>query len=88
MLLIWRQHTEISLYSFGVVIADVVANHVDQISSAGETVAIIPLTLQDAPEALHRAVINAVGHSGHTLCHTGLFQLVVKTSVCILEPTI
>ena len=88
MLFIRRQHTKISLDSFRVVIADIAADHIDQILPAGEAAAIIPLSLQDTPEALHRAVINAVGRSGHTLRHAGLLQLVVKTAVRILEPTI
>ena len=88
MLFIRRQHTKISLDSFRIIIADVAADHVDQIMPAGEAAAIIPLSLQDSPEALHRAVINAVGHSRHTLRHTGLLQLVMKTAIRILEPTI
>ena len=88
MLLIRRQHAKISLDSSGVVIADIAADHVDKILPAGKTMAIIPLPLEDAPEALHRPVINTVGHSGHTLCHTSFLQLVVKAAVCILKATI
>ena len=38
----------------------------------GELSAVIAFPLQNAPEALHRAVINAVRHAGHTLRHSRL----------------
>ena len=60
-------------------------DHMDQLILASKSSAVISLSLQDAPEALHRAVVNAVGHTGHTLGHPSLLQLVVNGAVSILE---
>ena len=40
--------------------------------------AIVFLTFQNAPESFHWAVVNAVGYTRHALCHTRIFQHVVK----------
>ena len=85
MLLHRRQDAEIALYAPGVVIADVALYHLDQFFLAGEALAVVTFSFQDAPEALHRAVVNAVCHAGHALCHSGLFELVMKSSVCVLK---
>ena len=58
MLLHWGQYTQIALYSLCVVIVDVLLNHIGQLKFTGEPPAVIALPLQDAPEALHRAIIN------------------------------
>ena len=71
-----------------VVIADIVRNHLDQFLFAGETPAVVALTLEDAPKAFHRAVVNAFGHAGHTLCHSSLHQFMMKSSIRILEATV
>ena len=81
MLLHRRQYTQVALYSPCVVIVDVTLDHLRQLVLAGEPSAVISFPLQNAPEALHRAVINAVGHTGHTLCHSGLNKLLVKGTV-------
>lgn len=39
-------------------------------------------------EKLVSYVVNAVGYAQHTLCHTGLFQHVVKCSVGVLESAV
>ena len=55
---------------------------------ADEPSAVIAFPFQDAPEALHRAVINAMRHAGHTLRHTCLHELVVEGAVGVLEPSV
>ena len=81
----WCQNSKISLYPSGVVVADITADHADQLLLICETVSVIPFPLQNTPEALYGPVIDAMGDSGHTLCHTGLLQLVVEGAVCVLE---
>lgn len=41
--------------------------------------------LEDAPEALHRPVVNTLAHPGHALCHPGCGQLVVEHPGRILK---
>lgn len=84
----WRNNTQIALHSLGVVIVNVVPNHSNKLLLGGKSLAIIFLVLQDAPESLHRAIVNAVGYTRHTLRHTGFFQHMVKGSVCILETAV
>ena len=55
---------------------------------AGETPAIIAFPFQDAPEALHRAVIDAMRHTGHTLRHSRLHELVVESAVGVLASSV
>ena len=88
MLFHWRQETQIALYPSGIVIMDIVFNHPDEIPLAVEPSAVIALPLQNAPEALHRAVINAMGNTGHTLRHSGLYKFVVEGSVGILKSSV
>ena len=47
--------------------------------------AIVFLTFQNAPESFHWAVVNAVGYTRHALCHTRIFQHVVKSMTCVLK---
>ena len=88
MLFHWRQDTQIALHPSGIVIADIVFNHLDETPLAGEPSAIIALPLQNPPEALHRAVINAVRNSGHTLRHASLYKFVVEGTVGILKSSV
>lgn len=67
---------------------DIGLNHLYKLPLAGKPSAVIALPLQDAPEALHRAVINAVCYAGHTLRHTCLYELVVEGTVGILKPSV
>lgn len=46
---------------------DIGLNHLHKLVLAGKPSAIIAFLLQNAPEALHRAVINAMRYAGHTL---------------------
>lgn len=88
MLFHWRQDTQIALHPSGVVITDIVFNHLDEVPLTGEPSAVVALPLQNPPEALHRAVINAVCYAGHTLRHTCLYELVVEGTVGILKPSV
>ena len=85
MLFHWRQDTQIALHPSGIVITDIVFNHLDEVSLAGEPSAVIALPLQNPPEALHRAIINAVGNTGHTLRYPRLHKLLVKYPVRVLK---
>ena len=83
-----RQDAEIALYPACVVVVDVTLNHANQLLLARKTLAIIPLALQDAPETLHRPIVDTVRHAGHTLRHACLFELVVKCAVRVLEASV
>jgi hypothetical protein len=84
----WRQDTQIALHPSGVVITDIVFNHLDEVHLTGEPSAVVALPLQNPPEAFHRAIINAVGNTGHTLRHSRLHKLLVKCPVCVLETSV
>ena len=85
MLFHGRQDTELALYSASVVIADEILNHIDQSFLAVEPLTVVAFPLEDTPEALHGAIVNAMRNTGHTLRHTRFLNLVVKSSVRILE---
>ena len=51
-------------------------------------VEIVHLTFQNAPEALHRAIINASTYSGHALRHSLLVQFSLEYLACILKSTV
>lgn len=85
MLFHGRQDTELALYSASVVIADEILNHIDQSFLAVEALTVVAFPLEDTPEALHGAIVNAMCNTGHTLRHTRFLNLVVKGSVRILE---
>ena len=53
-----------------------------------KVVEIVHLTLLDAPEALHRTVIDTSSHPGHTLLHSLFVQLGLKLLARILEATV
>ena len=67
---------------------DVALNHVNQLLLAHEPPTVVALALQNAPEALHRSIVDAVRHAGHTLRHTCLFKLVVEDPVSILVASV
>ena len=71
-------HAQAALKAAEVVIGDVLLDHLDQLLPAGEPPAIVALPLEDTPEALHRAVVNALSHPGHTLCNASCSQLVME----------
>ena len=74
-----RQDAQIALDTSRVVIANILLDHLNKLPLAGKPSAIIAFLLQNAPEALHRAVINAMRHAGHTLRHPRLHELVVES---------
>ena len=74
-----RQDAQIALDTSRVVIANILLDHLDKLVLAGKPSAIIAFLLQNAPEALHRAVINAMRYAGHTLRHSRLHELVVES---------
>ena len=82
------QYTQIGLHPPGVVIADEARNHLYELPLAGEASAVIALPFQNAPESLHRAVVNAVSHTGHALRHSGLYKFVMEYSACVLEASV
>ena len=85
MLFHGRQDAQIALDAPRVIIANILLDHLNKLVLAGEAPAIIAFPLQDPPEALHRAVVNAMRHAGHTLRHACLHKLVVEDSVGVLE---
>ena len=82
------QYSEPSLVPFVVVVVDVVLDHRNEFFTASESLAVISLALEYSPETFHRAVVYALGYSGHALCHSGFFDLVVECSVCVLESAV
>ena len=67
---------------------DIGLNHLDKFTFAGKPSAVIAFPLQNAPEALHRAVIDAMRHAGHALRHACLHELVVESAVGVLESSV
>ena len=63
-----------------VVVVNIAFNRGNELFSACKSMPIIALTLQDSPEAFHRAVVNAAANTGHTLCHPGIQQFLVEGS--------
>ena len=82
------QDAQIALHPSGVVIMDIVLDHLDKLMFAGKPSAVIAFPLQNTPEALHRAVVDAMRHAGHTLRHSRLHELVVESAVGVLEPSV
>ena len=83
-----RQNAEIALYAARVVVVDVALDHADQLLLARKTPAVVAFALQDAPEALHRTVVDAVRHAGHALRHARLLELVVERAVRVLKASV
>ena len=79
-----RHDRKAALEAVVIVKVNVVCNHLHELCSVGEFVAIVAFPFQDAPEAFHRTVIKAVCHAGHTLLHARCPQLLVEDSACIL----
>ena len=88
MLLHRCQHTQVALYAAVVVVSDIALNHGNEIVPACKSLAIVSFSLEDSPEPLHRAVVNALGHSGHTLLHLCCLQPVIEGSVGVLKTSV
>lgn len=71
-----------------IIISDILPDHAAQLFPAGEPPAIVTLPLEDAPEALHRPIVDALAHPGHTLRHPGRNQLVMEHPGGVLEPSV
>ena len=82
------QNTQVALYPAVVVVADVVLNHRNEFFPACEPSSVVSFPFQDAPEAFHRAVVNALGHSRHTLFHLCFLQLGVEHPIGVLETSV
>lgn len=76
------------MYTMSVVIQNIVVDHLDKFLLVGEAISIIALPLQNTPKTLHRVVVDAVGHTRHTLRHPSSLKFVMKGSAGILEPSI
>ena len=72
------QNPQSVLETARVVVDDVIFNHTDQGLPTGKAPAVVPFPLEDAPEPLHGAVVDALANSGHALGHPGGGQLVMK----------
>lgn len=83
-----RQDTQIALDTSCVVIANILLDHLNKLVLAGEPSAVIAFPLQNALEALYRTVVNTMRHTGHTLRHACLYELVVESAVGVLEPSV
>lgn len=88
MFLHWREDAEVALNATVVVLANIILNHIDQFFFAGKAFAVVPFSLQDAPEAFHWPVINTLGHTRHTLRHACLLQLVMEDTIGILKTSV
>ena len=82
------QYSEPSLVPFVVVVVDVVLDHCDKLFAASKSLAVISLAFEYSPETFHRAVVYALGYSGHALRHAGFLQLGMECPVCVLEAAI
>ena len=76
------------LVSFGIIEMDVFFNSRDQFLLISEFSQIVHLRFQDSPKSFHRAIVNTMSNSGHTLHHLCGIQLCPKILVCILESTV
>ena len=83
-----RQDAQIALDTSRVVIANILLDHLNKLVLADEPSAVIAFPFQDAPEALHWAIVNALTYSGHALGHPGCGQLVMKYPGRILKAPI
>ena len=88
MVLDWRHQMQIPLDSFIVIVAYVVLDSIDHVFPRRKSSSIVLLALQDAPEALHWPVINAVCNSRHALLHVMFLQSCKELFTCILEPPV
>ena len=66
MLFYRRENAEAALQPLRIVAANVFFNHLHKALTVSKPFAVIPFPLENPPEALHRAVVDAVSHSGYT----------------------
>ena len=82
------EYTKVPLEPFGVVVLNEFINHGNKTDFVREAFSVIPFSLQDTPESLHWAIINAFGNPGHTLGHASFSQHMVEWTACILESSV
>ena len=82
------QDTKIVLNTLYVVIANIAMNHLGEAVFAGKPFAIIAFPFQNAPEAFHGTVTNAMRHTRHALHHSSLHELVVESAAGILKASV
>ena len=83
-----RQDAEVSLQAFEVVVTNVIFDHYNQALFSSKPITVIAFAFEDSPESFHRSVVNALADSGHALLHTGIYQLLMKSAVGILVPSV
>ena len=88
MLFHWSKYPKSALVSLVIVVVNVVFNHCHEFFAATETLAVIPFALEYSPEPFHRTVVDALGYSGHALCHTNCLKLAVECPVGILVASV
>ena len=88
MLLHRSQDSEAALVPLIVVVVDVVLNHRHEFLATAETLTVISLSLEYPPEPFHRAVVDALGYSGHALRHANSLKFVMKRPVGVLVSSV
>lgn len=71
-----------------VVITDIIFDHIHQLFLDGKSFAVVAFPLQNTPESFHSAVVNALGHTGQVLRHSGFLQFVVEGSAGTLKASV
>ena len=71
-----------------IVVVNIAFNRGNELVSAGKSVSVIALSLQDPPEAFHRAIVDTASNTGHTLCHSCIQKLLVEGSAGVLESSV
>ena len=82
------QDAQPALQTPGVVIHNVILNHLYQLLAVGKTPSVVALSLQDAPEPFHGAVVNAFGYARHALSHSSGCKFGVEGAVGVLESSV
>ena len=71
-----------------VVVMDKLSYCINKLLIGFKMVEIIHFTLQDAPESLHRAIVNTSTNTGHTLLHSLLVQFRLELLTRVLESSV
>ena len=75
------QNAQIVLNPLGVVVDNIILNHLNKRFPGSKVAAIVTFALENTPKAFHWTVVNAVGHARHTLYHFVLLQHLVEFAV-------
>ena len=71
-----------------VVIVDVVVYGCNKLFPVCELPSVVCLSLEDSPESFHRAIVDAVCHSGHAVEASVLLHQAEELLACVLESTV